>query len=52
MGDFIEKLQPEAPQLAVGNTPTHQLIEINESVMYDVELDNTLKNMRDNTGFF
>ena len=40
------------PQLAIENTPAPQPIENNEGVIYDVELEKTLKNMRDNTGFF
>ena len=40
------------PQLAIENTPTHQPTGNNEGVIYDVELENTLKKMRDNTGFF
>ena len=50
--DVIEEPQPETPQLAIENTPTHQPIENNEGVIYDVELENTLKNMTTNTGFF
>ena len=42
-----------APQPALENTPTtHQRIENNEGVVYDVELENTLNKMTDNTGFF
>ena len=41
------------PQLAIENTPTtQQPIEDNEGVAYDVELENTLNKMKDNTGFF
>ena len=41
------------PHLAIENTPTtHQPIENNEGNIYDVELENTLKRMKDNTGFF
>ena len=50
--DVIKKLQPETPQLAIENTPVRPPIENNEGVIYDVELENTIKNMRDNTGFF
>ena len=44
----------ETPQLAMENTPTtHQPIEINESVIHDVELENTIKKKKkDNTIFF
>ena len=50
------------PQLAIENTPTiqpatentpiHQPIEDNEGRVYSVELENTLNNMAENTGFF
>ena len=51
------------PQLAIENTPntqqpmentptTQQPIENNEGDVYDVELENTLNKMKDNTGFF
>ena len=41
------------PQLAIENSPTtQQPIENNESEVYDVELENTLNKMKDNTGFF
>ena len=41
------------PQLALENTPTtQQPIENNEGKVYDVELENTLNKMLDNTGFF
>ena len=36
----------------IENTPTNQPKENNEGVIYDVELENTLENMRDNIGFF
>ena len=39
------------PQLAIENTPIHQPIEDNEGRVYDVELENTLNKMTDNTGF-
>ena len=39
------------PQPAIENTPQPS-IENNEGVIYDVELENTLNNMKDNTGFF
>ena len=38
--------------MAIEKTRTHQSIEINEGMIYDVELENTLKNMKNNTGFF
>ena len=53
IGEVTKKSQPETPQLAFENTPTtHQLIESNEGKIYDVDLENTLQNMIDNTGFF
>ena len=45
----IEKTPTNQP---IENTPTNQPIENNESVIYDVELENTLNKMKDNTGFF
>ena len=39
-------------QPAVENTPVHQPIEDNEGRVYDVDLENTLNKMTDNTGFF
>ena len=53
IGDVIKKSQPETIQLAIENTPTHQSIENNEGKIYDVQLENTLKNTENNkTGFF
>ena len=52
IGDGIEESQPETPQLPIENTPNHQPRENNERVIYDVELENTLKNMTTNTAFF
>ena len=53
LGDNIKESQPEAPQLAIENTPNRQPIENNESALYDVDLENTLKNMENNnTGSF
>ena len=41
------------PQLAIENTPTIQpAIENNDGIAYDVQLENTFNNMKDNTGFF
>ena len=52
LGDFIKKSQPKTPQPAIEITPiTHQPIENNEGTIYDVELENTLNKMKDNTGF-
>ena len=39
------------PQPAIENTPQPS-IENNEGVIYNVELENTLNNMKDNVGFF
>ena len=52
IGDVIKKSQPETPQLAIENTPNHQPIENNEGLVYDVESENTLKNMPGNSRFF
>ena len=54
LGDVIKKSLPtieNTPQPAIENTP-QPAIENNEAVIYDVELENTLNNMKDNTGFF
>ena len=52
LGEAIEELQPQTPQLAIESTPTtHQPIENNEATIYDVELENTFKKTKDNTGF-
>ena len=40
------------PQPAIENTLAPQPIENNEGMIYDVELENTLNKMTDNTGFF
>ena len=53
LADVIKKSHPETPQLAMENTPTtHQPINNKESIIYDVEVENTLNKMTDNTGFF
>ena len=61
LGDFIKKStrklgnvikESNTPQPAIENTPTPQPIEINEGRVYDVELENNLNKMTDNTGFF
>ena len=53
LGEVNKKSQPNTPQLAIENTPsTHQPIENNEGSIYDVELENTLNNMKKNTVFF
>ena len=45
--------QAETSQLAIENNPTaHQPVENIEGVIYDVELENTLNNMKINAGFF
>ena len=60
LGEVIK--ENNTPQLAVENTPTiqpaientpiHQPIEDNKGIVYSVELENTLNNMKDNAGFF
>ena len=45
------KKENNTPQLAIENTPIHQPKEDNERRVYDVELENTLNKMTDNTGF-
>ena len=54
LGEVIEKSQPEnhIPQPSIEHTTPYQPIEYNEWVIYDTELENTLKNMKNNTGFF
>ena len=53
LAELIEKSQLEnIPQPAIEHTKPHQPIENNESVIYDTELENTLKNTKNNTGFF
>ena len=60
LGDVIKKSKPATPQLAIANrqtpaienTPVPQPIENKEGELYDDELENTLKNMTTNTGFF
>ena len=53
LGEVIEKAQPEKkPQPVIEHTSHHQPIEKIEGVIYDTELENTLKNMKRNTGFF
>ena len=63
LGDVIKKSQPKTSQLAIENTPTahqpkektpttHQPMENNEGTIYDVEIENTLYKMTDNSGFF
>ena len=51
LGDIIKESKPETPQLALENNPARQPIENNERVIYDVELELTLKNRTINTGF-
>ena len=52
LGYATKKSQPETPQLSIENAPNRQPMENNEGVVYVVELENTLKNMTDNSGFF
>ena len=51
LGEVIKDSQTETPQLAIENTLNHQPKESNERVVYDVELENTFKNMTGKTGF-
>ena len=51
LGEIVKESKPETPQLAIENTATNQPIEKNEGVSYDVELENTLNNIKDNAGF-
>ena len=51
IADVNKESQPQTHQLAIENTPTHQPIEYNEGVIYDVQIENTLKNIRENIGF-
>ena len=51
LGNAIK--ENNTPQLAIENTPTIQpAIENNDGITYDVQLENTFNNMKDNTGFF
>ena len=47
LGDVIK--ENNTPQLAIENTPAHQPKSNNEAVIYDVELENTLTNMKKKT---
>ena len=49
--EVIEKSQSEhnIPQPDLEHTQPHQPIEKNEGLIYDTELENTLKNMKNNT---
>ena len=61
LGDVIQKStqnlgnvikENNTPELAIENTPTIQPIEKKEGVMYDIDLENTLKNIdKNNIGF-
>ena len=53
MGEVIEKSQPEnnIPQPSIEHTQPPQPIESNEGMIYDTELEATLKNTKNNTGF-
>ena len=52
MGEVFEKSQPEnnIPQPAIEHNPPHQPIENKEGVIYETEIENTLKNMNSITG--
>ena len=51
LGDVNKESQPKTPQLAIENTPNLQPLENIEGRVYDVELQNTLKNMENYFGF-
>ena len=51
LGNVIKENNTPTIQPAIENTPTQQPIENNEGNIYDVELENTLNKMADNTGF-
>ena len=50
LGNVIK--ENSTPQLAIENTSAPQPIEYNEGVIYDNDLENTLKKMTTNTGFY
>ena len=52
IGDVVKETQQKTPQLAIENTRTHQRIENNEEVIYDVELENTFSKMKKFIGLF
>ena len=52
LGNVIKKNDTPTIQTAIENTPIHQPIEENERRIYDVQIENTLNTMADNTGFF
>ena len=54
LGELIGKSRPEKniTQPAIEHTPRCQPMKSNEGVIYDTELENTLKNLKTNTGFF
>ena len=54
MRQTIKKSQPgnNIPQPAIELTPPHKVIEKNQEVIYDTELENTVKSMKNKTGFY
>ena len=55
INESIKESQPQTPQPAIENTHTALPIEndqIQPGVIYDTSLENTLSNMKHNTGFF
>ena len=52
IGDVVKESQPETPQLALENIPSHQPIENNEGVIKDTEFEKILMNTSVNNGFF
>ena len=49
-GDIVK--ESNTPQVAIENTPAHQSIDNTDGATYAVELENTLQNRKDNTGFY
>ena len=54
LAEVIEKSHPEGniPHPSDGHTPSRQAIEKKEGVIFDAELENTLKNMKKQKRFF
>ena len=52
LGDVNKESKPQTPHLVIENSQTQLPVENNEGVIYDVDLENTLKNMTTNPGFF
>ena len=54
LGELNEKPQPQnnIPHPSIEHTQPHQPIKNNEGVMFDTELEKTLKNVKNFNGFF